>query len=323
MYLSGGPLPNKDAGHTVPPPAPPQAPDSAHANFRWTSNADRMDHFAEGPHYGPVLEPFLVRVVSATIRINPLLSPPTDLREDYLRWNMIFPTSACYRSTEPKRSWVKGREAPATFPRLSNIRIISRSFPWVIYVKARRQNIGVTCGEVIEALSAFFHENAAKEEYEGVSACRQREVWQAYQHNRSTDSDVPGGLLGEQLRRLDWLSSNSKWGGLVVNEEFIKEACGDVLPCTFELKCISSYPLTPKKASEQQRIARLTENFCSHLRRWKSNPSIQHIVFFSFGLTFACLLQHSYHIRKLCIPYIRNTFSSVFPSLFTLDWSKS
>ena len=30
--------------------------------------------FAEGEHYGPVLEPFLSRVVNANITINPLIS---------------------------------------------------------------------------------------------------------------------------------------------------------------------------------------------------------------------------------------------------------
>ncbi|KAG2031689.1 hypothetical protein BDR03DRAFT_971938 [Suillus americanus] len=290
------PPPNMYGGHiprvhpTAPPPASMQLPDTARANFRWMGSVDHMDPFAEGPHYGCVLEPYLVRAVSATISINPLLSSPTNSHEDYLRWNMIFPTSTCYRTTGPEYSWIKGREAPATFPRLSHIRIISRSFPWMISVKARRQNIGVTCGEVIEALSAYFHENVVQMEYEGVSTRRQREIWQAYQYNRSMDSNAPGGLLGEQLRRLDWLGSNSKWGGLVCNDEFIKEACGDVLPCTFELKCIPSYPLTLQEASEQRRIARQTENrVYSPLKYWKSNPSIRYIGFFFIWFNF-CLL---------------------------------
>ncbi|KAG0706477.1 hypothetical protein DFH29DRAFT_798262 [Suillus ampliporus] len=259
------------AGHTpwvhqtVPPPAPPQPPDTARANFRWTSSADRIDPFAEGPHYGPVLEPFLVRAVGATIRINPLLSPPTDSHEDYLRWNMTFPTSTCYRTTGARRSWIKGREAPATFPRMTYIRIISRSFPWMIAIKARRKNIGVTCGEVVEAISAYMHGDVAKKEYEGVSHRLRREIWAAYQHNRSTDSNVPGGHLGEQLRRLDWLGSNSRWGGVVRSDDYVKEACGDVLPCTFELKCIPSYPLSPEEANEQQRMAR-------HADRSRSRP---------------------------------------------------
>jgi len=47
------------AGHTpwmhptAPPPAPPQPPDTADAHFRWTSSADHIDPFAEGPHCMP------------------------------------------------------------------------------------------------------------------------------------------------------------------------------------------------------------------------------------------------------------------------------
>lgn len=252
---------------TQPPPAPPQPPDTARANFRWTSNADRIDPFAEGPHCttfirsleyfliilidGPVLEPFLVRAVSATIRINPLLSTPTG--DDYLRWNMLFSTSNCYRTTESRRSWIKGRDAPATFPRLTHVRIISRSFPWMISVKAKRQNIGVTCGEVIDTISAYLHGDAAKKEYEHAPSRRRREIWSAYQFNRSTDANAPGGHLGEQLKRLDWLGSHSRFGGIICNDEFVKEACGDILPCTFELQCIQNYPLSQEEAVEQRR----------------------------------------------------------------------
>ncbi|OAX36070.1 hypothetical protein K503DRAFT_695803 [Rhizopogon vinicolor AM-OR11-026] len=238
---------------TVPPPAAPQPPDTARANFRWTNNADRIDPFAEGPHYGPVLEPFLVRAVAANIRINPLLSPPTDSHNDYLRWNMIFSTSTCYRTTESRRSWIKGRDAPATFPRLSYVRIISRSFPWMISVKARRKNLGVTCGEVVEAISAYMQGDVARKEYESSPSRRRREIWSAYQFNRSTDINAPGGQLGEQLRRLDWLGSNARFGGIVRNDDFVKEACGDVLPCTFELQCIHNYPLNQEEAAEQRR----------------------------------------------------------------------
>jgi hypothetical protein len=192
-----------------------------------------------------------VRAVSARISVNPLLSPPAG--DDYLRWNMVFSTSTCFRTTEPRRSWTRGRDAPATFPRLSQLRIISRSFPWMISVKARRKNIGVTCGEVIEAISAYMQGDVARKEYDAASSRRRREIWSAYQFNRSTDINAPGGNLGEQLRRLDWLGGNSRFGGVVRNDDYVKEACGDILPCTFELRCIQSYPLNQEEAAEQRR----------------------------------------------------------------------
>jgi hypothetical protein len=258
-----------------PPPIriPAQPGDTAQATFRWTNNADRMDPFAEGPHCtsypnlnrrfllthhvrrtdGPVLEPFLSKIVGAVIKVNPLLAPPADTQDDYLRWNMLFHTSNCYRTTESQRSWVKGRNAPATHPRVTHVRIISRAFPWMIHVRAHNPKLGVTCGEVLDAVSTYMYGDVAKKEYEHLPGGRKRQIWESYRFNRSTDSNAPGGRLGEGLKRLDWLSSTSRFGGLVTHDAFVKEHCGDVLPCTFELKCLPSYPLTAEELREQQR----------------------------------------------------------------------
>jgi hypothetical protein len=175
------------------------------------------------------------------------------MQEDYLRWNMLFHTSDCYRTTESRRSWVKGRKAPATHPRLTHIRIISRSFPWMINVRAQNPKIGVTCGEVLDAISTYMYGDVAKKEYESMSVAKKRQVWDSYQHNRSTDRNVPGGRLGESLKRLDWLGPASNFGGLTINMDFVKEHCGDMLPSTFELKCLSNYQLTQEELREQQR----------------------------------------------------------------------
>ncbi|KAH7928142.1 hypothetical protein BV22DRAFT_1005430 [Leucogyrophana mollusca] len=237
----------------MPPPAPPAPPgDTARADFRWTSNHDRMSPFAEGPSYGPVLEPFLAKVVGAHIRINPLLAPPTDATDDYLRWNMIFSTSNCYRTSDTRRSWIKGRKEPATHPRLSTLRIISKAFPWMITVRARDKKIGVTCGEVLDCIAQYLYGEVGKKEYEHVDAARKREIFTAYAHNRSTEPGVPGGGLGEALKRLDFLGQNSRFGGIIQNDEFVKYQCGDALPCTFELKCLHNYPLTQQELREQR-----------------------------------------------------------------------
>ena len=215
---------------------------------------------------GPVLEPFLAKIVGAVIKVNPLLAPPADTQDDYLRWNMLFHTSNCYRTTESKRSWVKGRNAPATHPRVTHVRIISRAFPWMIHVRAHNPKLGVTCGEVLDALSTYMYGDVAKKEYENLPAGRKRQIWESYRFNRSTDSNAPGGRLGEGLKRLDWLSSSSRFGGLVTNDTFVKEHCGDVLPCTFELKCLPSYPLTAEEVREQQQRLENPPRHRSHSR---------------------------------------------------------
>ncbi|KAF8414841.1 hypothetical protein L210DRAFT_3433551 [Boletus edulis BED1] len=257
-----------------PPPIkiPGNPGDTAQAAFRWTNDADRMDPFAEGSHYGPVLEPFLAKIVGATIKLNPLLAPPPDTQDDYLRWNMLFHTSNCYRTTESQRSWVKGRNAPATHPRVTHIRIISRPFPWMIHVRAQNPKLGVTCGEVLDAVSMYMYGDVAKKEYEPLPPTRKRQIWESYRFNRSTDSNAPGGRLGEGLKRLDWLGSASRFGGLVPSDSFVKEHCGDVLPCTFELKCLPTYALTAEEVREQQRRLENPTRHHSHSRS-RSRPA--------------------------------------------------
>ncbi|KAN0075523.1 hypothetical protein V8E55_011546 [Tylopilus felleus] len=225
---------------------------TAQAAVQWTNNADRMGPFAEGPHYGPVLEPFLAKIVGACIKLNPLLAPPSDTQDDYLRWNMLFHTGNCYRTTESHRSWVRGRNAPATHPRVTYVRIISRAFPWMIHARAHNPKLGVTCGEVLDAISTFMYGNVAKKEYEHLPSGRKWQIREGYRFNRSTDHNAPGGCLGESLKRLDWLGAMSRFGGLVTNDTFVKEHCGDVLPCMFELKCLPSYPLTAQEMHERR-----------------------------------------------------------------------
>lgn len=233
---------------------------------------------ANAPCYctdGPVLEPFLVKVVGAAIKLNPLLAPPSDTQDDYLRWNMLFHTSNCYRTTESQRSWVKGRNAPATHPRLTHIRVICRTFPWMIHARAQNPKLGVTCGEVLDAISTYLYGDVAKKEYENLPTARKRQIWDGYKFNRSTDSNAPGGRLGEGLKRLDWLGSSSRYGGLVQSDVFVKEHCGDVLPCTFELKCLPSYPLTAEELREQQRRLENPQRHRSRSRHTSNTNSRQ------------------------------------------------
>ncbi|KAI9568048.1 hypothetical protein HD554DRAFT_812690 [Boletus coccyginus] len=194
------------------------------AEFRWTDYADPMDPFAEGPHCtscslsnlnppfvvtypvrrtdGPVLEPFLAKIVGAAIKLNPLLAPPADTQDDYLRWNMLFHPSNCYRTTESGESsgWTKGWNAPGTHPRLTYIRIVSCTFPCMIQSRAQNPKLGVVCGEVLDAISACLYGDVAKKEYENLPEGKKWQIWEGYRFNRSTDLNTPGGRLGEGLK---------------------------------------------------------------------------------------------------------------------------
>jgi hypothetical protein len=181
----------------------------------------------------------LVKAVAATLQVNPLLIPIGD-EEDrpHLRWNMLFSTAHCHRSTDPShRSWSNGRQEPATFPRVTELRIISRTFPWTINVSATNRSIGVTCGDLVEQLSNHLQRRLRKEDYDGATGQRRRAIRDAYHHNRSRSAGVPGGQLGDGLKVLDWLGTQTMLGGLQLNDQLLVERFNVVVPCMLELLC--------------------------------------------------------------------------------------
>lgn len=190
---------------------------------------------------GPVLTPMILKIVRADLAINPLLQPhpiEEETTEPRLIWNMLFSTALCRRTTDSEdRSWSVGRQAPATFPRVSSLRLLSRTIPWLIDIPASNPAIGVTCGDVIERLSEYLQGRISKNDYSKASRETQEALKMTYHHNRSRDEGVPGGRLGEGLKRLDWLGQKTMWGGLEKNDALVKEVCAEVLPCILELKC--------------------------------------------------------------------------------------
>ncbi|KAL6308659.1 hypothetical protein BKA93DRAFT_725074 [Sparassis latifolia] len=215
---------------------------------------DKVDKFAEGDHYGAVLDPFVLKRVHARVEVNPLLQPPPEnLDRAYLKWNMLFPTGQCQRSTDPpSRSWHVGRHAPATWPRLTSLRLISRSLPWPIEVTASNPFLGVTCGEVIETIQQYMYEKVSEAYYRTVSGTRKRMLGEAFYYNRSTADGVPGGRLPHMLLHCDWLGKNTTFGGIVHDEQLVHELCGAALPAVFELRCVESWPVSEEEQREME-----------------------------------------------------------------------
>jgi len=195
------------------------------------------------------------------VRLNPLIAPVPDDGSNpvYLKWNMLFPTSTVQRSSDPSHiSWSKGRDAPATFPRLKELRIISESIPWIIRVKAAKADRGITCAEVIDAIARDLFKNAGKDDFDSLSPSARTEIKAAYKYNRSPLPNVPGGSLGQGLKRLDFLRKNTMFSGIEVNanDRLVKRVFGHPMPGVFVLKC-SHNMMTKKEVEDQQkRISR-------------------------------------------------------------------
>ncbi|KAI9462542.1 hypothetical protein F5148DRAFT_1150473 [Russula earlei] len=240
----------------APPPPPPAAPPRQPERMTRAERYDKIGHFAVGPHYGPVLEPILVKAVGATLKVNPLLLPLDDEERPHLRWNMLFSTAHCHRSTDPThRSWSNGRQEPATFPRVTEVRLVSRVFPWTVNVHATNRAVGITCGDLVEQLSDHLQRRLRKEDYESASGARRRAIRDAYHHNRSRSAGVPGGQLGDGLKALDWLGTQTMFGGVRQNEQLLLERFNVAVPCMLELVCVER-PLVGDDEPEDTRHSR-------------------------------------------------------------------
>ncbi|OCH93513.1 hypothetical protein OBBRIDRAFT_817770 [Obba rivulosa] len=217
-----------------------------HATY--LKHRDKVDKFAEGPSYGPVLETIYLRKLKVKLKTNPLLGLPKK-GGDHLACNMLFSVAQCQRTTENRGlSWSAGRQAPATWPRVMQLRIVSLAFPWVIEVMASNASLGVTCSDVIEGIYAFLQRRVTQAQLDSVPAELQGVMGKAYRYNRSAKPDVPGGQLPGTMLRCDWLGMDTIFGGIVENEALVKKRYGGAMPCTFELRCVERQPLSERGA---------------------------------------------------------------------------
>jgi hypothetical protein len=154
---------------------------------------------------------------------------------------MLFSTAHCHRPTDlTHRSWSNGQQEPATFPRTTNLRLVSNVFPLILDVKATSPAVGVTCGDVIGQLSDHLQRRLRKEDYEGASGAKRRAIRDAYHYNRSRNAGVPGGQLGDGLKALDWLGPQTMFGGALVNESLVRDRFNAVITCIWNLCVLSA-----------------------------------------------------------------------------------
>lgn len=181
------------------------------------------------------------------------MPPSPDEEREYLHWNMLFSSAQCRRSSEPSyRSWSNGRREPATWPRIDSMRLVSRSFPWTVFIKASDSTVGVTCGDVIESLHSFMYTRVTRSEMDSASREKKRALYESFNHNRSSAHGVPGGRLEQTLFRFDWLGSDVLFGGIDVDPNSVRSIAGTVPPCMFVLVCMSRYPFSEAEARIQE-----------------------------------------------------------------------
>ncbi|KAL4265805.1 DUF6699 domain-containing protein [Pleurotus pulmonarius] len=142
-----------------------------------------------------------------------------DNRSSTLHWDMLFPSTYAQGNSSDPSAWVNKREEAATSPRVAMLNLVSRAFPWTISVRASHSQLGVSCSDVIEAISRFLGQLVSQQEFLGFPAATQQMVTECYYQNRDVAREVLGvDGLGEGIKRLDWLGMETIFGGIEHND---------------------------------------------------------------------------------------------------------
>lgn len=177
--------------------------------------------------------------------------------QPFLDWNMLFAPNMIHHSAEPAHaSWMKGRDEPATWPRVTSMRLMfppEVGFPWTFEVRARHHESGVTCGEVAQGISECLYRLTDQSDYDSSTPQKQAELALNYGNNRRMNPDVPGGSLGHGMRRLDWLGENSLFGGITGDRQTVRQVWGTDLPCTFVIMVTRRQRLSRDDLEDQER----------------------------------------------------------------------
>lgn len=102
-------------------------------------------------------------------------------------------------------------QAPATFPRLDKIQLLSKDTTWIITIKSSTSSY-VTILDVCEGIYDHFNQNMLEEEFDALSPRTRERVLQWYLRNRPATSSSQ--QKPEALQRGDLLRSRTVFGGL-------------------------------------------------------------------------------------------------------------
>ena len=108
---------------------------------------------------------------------------------------------------------------------------------------------GVTVGDVCDKLYTEHQRHMGGAEWDAAVDMK-RPMTKAYQWNRSTNPGAPGGVMGEGLRRIDWMMKNTYFAGLMEDRATLEARVGHGIerahPATFVLEVNDG----PKKEEE-------------------------------------------------------------------------
>ncbi|KAK0195987.1 hypothetical protein F5146DRAFT_1133426 [Armillaria mellea] len=197
--------------------------------------------WAVGVGYGPVLEPCSIASLKILPVLNPvLLAPSPD--SDHIVWNMISHPSTAKRVRdgveEPFDSF---RYEPASSPRLTTLNVISPSFPWIIDLRPRDSNVGVTVGDVLSELFFYLQVALRSVELDRTSPEYRASIVETSVARKEL---VPEESFGLQL--IDWTLGKTQFLRLEWDEKYMTERHMPASPDLYVVRTTTPVPIGHK-----------------------------------------------------------------------------
>ncbi|KII89798.1 hypothetical protein PLICRDRAFT_566537 [Plicaturopsis crispa FD-325 SS-3] len=194
--------------------------------------------------YGPALDRICASAVHASPTINPLLQYSQDSSttgHHSINWNMLFPSSYATATATSQETLLARLREPATHPRLSAIRVISRAFPWTIEIHAQtRLNTALTCQDILDQLHLFFYKFLLRREMHTATPEHQKATWIYHKANRTPADGLRARVLNNMytgMRKIEWLGKDTAFRGIEQDDEYVRQQVGVVIPGTYVLIC--------------------------------------------------------------------------------------
>jgi len=199
----------------------------------------RVDRWATGPSYGPVISQTDLYVLKPNLQINPIL---TKAHSFILIFNLLTGHTGGFNDQQPDRDHPFDAFAnqPATLPRVSVLHIVTERSPWCTTI---RNDFGVTLGDICGQMHKDYAENVITEAELAASQPRiQERIKQVAARNAAslggpqwnTFYSSPAPL--NRLKRVDWLCEAHFFDQMHRDERYAEQRLGFTAPNIFVMK---------------------------------------------------------------------------------------
>ncbi|KAI0046933.1 hypothetical protein FA95DRAFT_1559605 [Auriscalpium vulgare] len=202
----------------------------------------RVDRWANGSSYGPVLSQTDLYLLKPTLQIHPIL---TKQHPFILIFNILTGYTGGFneQQTDHDHPFTQVHE-PATLPRVQELYVVTERSPWCVHV---RNDAGVTLGDICSQMHKDYTENIITDAELAATQPRMQERIKQVAQRNAASAGAPGpqwgGFYGNgtlpplgRLKRVDWLCEAHYFDLVTRDDRYSEARLGFSAPNIFIMK---------------------------------------------------------------------------------------